>query len=103
MVGVTTTATASPAASAQDSNNGLAQHLSITERAAEKHVSAIFTKLDLPQSQAHHRRGLAVVMSQFLTLGCLLEVTTSPPSAQMVRYASPKKAATASATPVDWT
>ncbi|HJR88863.1 MAG TPA: response regulator transcription factor, partial [Aeromicrobium sp.] len=43
------------------SNNGLAQHLSITERAVEKHVSAIFTKLDLPPSQAHHRRVLAVV------------------------------------------
>ncbi len=43
------------------SNSGLAQHLSITERAVEKHVSAIFTKLDLPPSQAHHRRVLAVV------------------------------------------
>ena len=43
------------------SNNGLAQHLSITERAVEKHVSAIFTKLDLAPSQAHHRRVLAVV------------------------------------------
>jgi hypothetical protein len=27
----------------------------------EKHASAIFTKLDLPPSQAHHRRVLAVV------------------------------------------
>jgi DNA-binding NarL/FixJ family response regulator len=43
------------------SNSGLAQHLSITERAVEKHISAIFTKLDLPPSQAHHRRVLAVV------------------------------------------
>ena len=43
------------------SNSALAQHLSITERAVEKHVSAIFTKLDLPPSQAHHRRVLAVV------------------------------------------
>lgn len=43
------------------SNSGLAQHLSISERAVEKHVSAIFTKLDLPPSQAHHRRVLAVV------------------------------------------
>jgi len=43
------------------SNNALAQHLSITERAVEKHVSAIFTKLELPPSQAHHRRVLAVV------------------------------------------
>ncbi|MDT5289576.1 MAG: hypothetical protein QOF88_4465, partial [Mycobacterium sp.] len=43
------------------SNSALAQHLSITERAVEKHVSAIFTKLDLPPSQAQHRRVLAVV------------------------------------------
>ena len=43
------------------SNSALAQHLSITERAMEKHVSAIFTKFDLPPSQAHHRRVLAVV------------------------------------------
>ena len=43
------------------SNIALAQQLSITERAVEKHVSAIFTKLDLPPSQAHHRRVLAVV------------------------------------------
>jgi DNA-binding NarL/FixJ family response regulator len=43
------------------SNSALAQHLSITERAVEKHVSAIFGKLDLPPSQAHHRRVLAVV------------------------------------------
>jgi DNA-binding NarL/FixJ family response regulator len=43
------------------SNSALAQHLSITERAVEKHVSSIFTKLELPPSQAHHRRVLAVV------------------------------------------
>jgi DNA-binding NarL/FixJ family response regulator len=43
------------------SNSALAQHLSITERAVEKHISAIFTKLDLPPSHAHHRRVLAVV------------------------------------------
>lgn len=43
------------------SNSSLAQHLSITERSVEKHVSAIFTKLDLVPSQAHHRRVLAVL------------------------------------------
>ena len=43
------------------SNSALAQHLSIAERAVEKHVSAIFSKLDLPPSQAHHRRVLVVV------------------------------------------
>lgn len=43
------------------SNSGLATKLSITERAVEKHVGSIFAKLDLPPSQAHHRRVLAVV------------------------------------------
>ncbi|MBB2988769.1 DNA-binding NarL/FixJ family response regulator [Mycolicibacterium iranicum] len=43
------------------SNSALGEHLSITESAVEKHVSAIFTKLDLPPSQAHHRRVLAVL------------------------------------------
>lgn len=43
------------------SNSGLAEKLSITERAVEKHVGSIFAKLDLPPSQAHHRRVLAVV------------------------------------------
>ncbi len=43
------------------SNSALAQNLSITERAVEKHVSAIFVKLGLPPSDAHHRRVLAVL------------------------------------------
>ncbi|UJL29775.1 response regulator transcription factor [Mycolicibacterium vanbaalenii] len=43
------------------SNLSLARQLSITERSVEKHVSAIFTKLDLAPSQAHHRRVLAVL------------------------------------------
>ncbi|MFV8048037.1 LuxR C-terminal-related transcriptional regulator [Mycobacterium sp. 48b] len=43
------------------SNNSLAQHLSVSERAVEKHIGSIFTKLDLPPSTAHHRRVLAVV------------------------------------------
>lgn len=43
------------------SNSALAQNLSITERAVEKHVSAIFAKLGLPPSDAHHRRVLAVL------------------------------------------
>ena len=43
------------------SNRALARHLSITKRAIEKHVSAIFTRLDLAPSQAHHRHVLAVV------------------------------------------
>ena len=43
------------------SNSALAEHLSISERAVEKHIGGIFTKLDLPPSTAHHRRVLAVV------------------------------------------
>ncbi|MBN3511915.1 LuxR C-terminal-related transcriptional regulator [Mycolicibacterium nivoides] len=43
------------------SNSALAEHLSVSERAVEKHIGSIFTKLDLPPSTAHHRRVLAVV------------------------------------------
>lgn len=43
------------------SNSGLAEHLSVSERAVEKHIGSIFTKLDLPPSTAQHRRVLAVV------------------------------------------
>ena len=39
---------------------------------------------------------------QFLTSGRSLAANASPPSDQIVRYASPKNAATAGATPVDW-
>ncbi|MGV0810947.1 response regulator transcription factor [Mycolicibacterium boenickei] len=43
------------------SNSALAEHLSVSERAVEKHIGSIFTKLNLPPSTAHHRRVLAVV------------------------------------------
>lgn len=43
------------------SNRNLAEKLSVSERAVEKHVTSIFAKLDLPASSAHHRRVLAVV------------------------------------------
>ena len=43
------------------SNAGTASALVISEGAVEKHVANIFTKLDLPVSQAHHRRVLAVL------------------------------------------
>jgi DNA-binding NarL/FixJ family response regulator len=43
------------------SNSAVAQALFITERAVEKHVANIFTKLDLPVSAADHRRVLAVL------------------------------------------
>jgi len=42
-------------------NVGIARLLSITEGATEKHISNIFGKLDLPDSQHDHRRVLAVL------------------------------------------
>jgi len=43
------------------SNNAIAEQLVITERAVEKHVTSIFSKLDLPQATEHNRRVLAVI------------------------------------------
>jgi len=43
------------------SNGAIAGRLVITERAVEKHVGNIFTKFDLPPSDAGHRRVLAVL------------------------------------------
>ena len=43
------------------SNSAIAEALFVTERAVEKHVANIFTKLDLPVSAADHRRVLAVL------------------------------------------
>jgi DNA-binding NarL/FixJ family response regulator len=42
-------------------NIGIARQLSITEGAAEKHISNIFGKLELPDSENDHRRVLAVL------------------------------------------
>jgi DNA-binding NarL/FixJ family response regulator len=43
------------------SNAAIAEALVVTERAVEKHVTAIFTKLDLPPTVEDHRRVLAVL------------------------------------------
>jgi DNA-binding NarL/FixJ family response regulator len=43
------------------SNRAVAAELVITERAVEKHVTSIFTKLNLPASADDHRRVLAVL------------------------------------------
>ena len=43
------------------SNSGIAEQLVVTERAVEKHVTNIFSKLDLPASGEDHRRVLAVL------------------------------------------
>ena len=42
-------------------NIGIARQLSISEGAAEKHISNIFGKLQLPESPSDHRRVLAVL------------------------------------------
>ena len=42
-------------------NMGVATLLSISEGATEKHISNIFGKLDLPDSENDHRRVLAVL------------------------------------------
>jgi DNA-binding NarL/FixJ family response regulator len=42
-------------------NVGIAKLLTITEGATEKHISNIFGKLELPDSQDDHRRVLAVL------------------------------------------
>ncbi len=43
------------------SNHGIAQALVVTERAVEKHVTNIFSKLDLAPGAETHRRVLAVL------------------------------------------
>jgi DNA-binding NarL/FixJ family response regulator len=43
------------------SNQAIARALDITLRSAEKYVSSIFAKLDLPDTGAEHRRVLAVL------------------------------------------
>ena len=43
------------------SNSAIAGELVVTERAVEKHVTSIFSKLDLPAAREDHRRVLAVL------------------------------------------
>jgi DNA-binding NarL/FixJ family response regulator len=43
------------------SNNAIAEHMVVTERAVEKHVTSIFGKLGLPPAPEDHRRVLAVL------------------------------------------
>ncbi|UNO42104.1 response regulator transcription factor [Streptomyces sp. MST-110588] len=42
-------------------NQAIAEAFVVTERAVEKHIANIFTKLDLPPSGTQHRRVLAVL------------------------------------------
>jgi DNA-binding NarL/FixJ family response regulator len=43
------------------SNRAIASQLVVTDRAVEKHISNIFTRLGLPPSDSDHRRVLAVL------------------------------------------
>jgi DNA-binding NarL/FixJ family response regulator len=43
------------------SNQGIADELIVTVAAVERHVTSIFTKLDLRQTPEDHRRVLAVL------------------------------------------
>ena len=43
------------------SNGGIAKALVISDGAVEKHISSIFSKLDLPNDDTEHRRVLAVL------------------------------------------
>jgi DNA-binding NarL/FixJ family response regulator len=43
------------------SNAAIAAHIHVTEKTVSKHISTIFTKLDLGLSENHHRRILAVL------------------------------------------
>jgi DNA-binding NarL/FixJ family response regulator len=43
------------------SNSAIADRLTVSERAVEKHISNIFSKLGLPPSDSDHRRVLAVL------------------------------------------
>ena len=43
------------------SNPAIARALVVSDKAVEKHVSNIFTKLDLPPAEDDHRRVLAVL------------------------------------------
>ena len=43
------------------SNQAIAEHMVVTERAVEKHVTSIFAKLGLAPAAEDHRRVLAVL------------------------------------------
>ena len=42
-------------------NRAIADELFVSERAVERHVTSIFSKLDLPTGEQDHRRVLAVL------------------------------------------
>ncbi|SHH64342.1 two component transcriptional regulator, LuxR family [Jatrophihabitans endophyticus] len=46
------------------SNSAIAERLVVSDKAVSKHINNIFAKLDLPPSDEHHRRVLAVLTHQ---------------------------------------
>ena len=63
------------------SNAAIAEALVVTERAVEKHVTSIFSKLDLTPTVEDHRRVLAV-LAYLRSLGLAPPAVTSQPHAQ---------------------
>ena len=61
------------------SNPAIARSLVVTDKAVEKHVSNIFTKLDLPPAEDDHRRVLAVL--QWVQELTMTNVMDRPPPA----------------------
>jgi DNA-binding NarL/FixJ family response regulator len=57
------------------SNAGIAESMVITQRAAEKYVSTIFTKLGIPTTGSESRRVLAVLLSSVLIANSQLVAT----------------------------
>jgi DNA-binding NarL/FixJ family response regulator len=43
------------------SNRAIAERLGLSERGVQKHVTAVFTKLDVPSGEDDNRRILAVL------------------------------------------
>jgi DNA-binding NarL/FixJ family response regulator len=67
------------------SNAGIAARLFVSEGCVEKHIRRILIKLDLPESESHHRRVLAVL--RFLETRWIYGVRSTqplPPSTSMI-------------------
>ena len=72
------------------SNAAIAAELVVTERAVEKHVTSIFTKLDLTPAAEDHRRVLAVLryLQVSLTPMFVRGPCRATPAARRLRYAA---------------
>ncbi len=74
-------------------NSAIALHLAVSERAVEKHISNIFSKLGLPPSDSDHRRVLAVLAylgGLFITTAVLPPPPLSVARAAVSRRSSPR-------------